>query len=66
MTLEHRKADICNQMFNQNLTSLIHNLAKTAEELEIAQAKIAEYEAEKKKLVKEETSETPFTELPPA
>lgn len=63
MTLEHRKADICNQMFNQNLAGMVGNLAAAAEALEIAQAKIAEYE--KREGEKMENRETPSPPIAP-
>lgn len=47
ITIEHRKADILNQMFNQNLTALINNLAQLAEENEALKAKVTELEKEK-------------------
>lgn len=48
MTIDHRQNNIVAQMLQSNVTGLIANLARTAEELETAQARIKELEAKLK------------------
>ena len=47
MTLEHRKAEILNQMFQGNVASLIASLATVIEENETLRAKLTELEKPK-------------------
>lgn len=44
MTIEHRKADILNQMFQANASDLIANLATALEQIDALKAKVAELE----------------------
>lgn len=46
MTIEHRKADILNTMFQSNLSNMVVNLATVIEENETLRAKVAALEKE--------------------
>lgn len=45
MTIDHRKADILNQMFQNDLTNLVASLAAVLEERDALKAKVADLEA---------------------